>query len=240
MADAETVDKARATEVENTVKGQTPKKSSFIPDEDKGLLFVAVELPEGASLQRTDAVLKKAEQIVAETKGVRSVCAISGFNILTGLNMPNAALMFIGLDDWKKRQAPELRAAAIARAWNRKFSVFPEARMIAFGPPALPGYGNVAGFTLQLQDRSGGSVDNLAAQVQRFIAEASKRPEIGRLTTTFQPTTPQVNIQLDREKSRAVGVKVDSVFQTLQAYLSGLYVNDVVRFGRVLKVFLQG
>src|SRR6202051_863238 len=133
----------------------------FIPDEDKGLLFVGIELPEGASLQRTDAVLKKAEQIVAATKGVRSVCAISGFNILTGLNMPNAALMFIGLDDWKKRQAPELRAAAIARTWNRKLSVFPEARMIAFGPPALPGYGNVAGFTLQLQDRSGGSVDNL-------------------------------------------------------------------------------
>src|ERR1700692_181371 len=211
----------------------------FIPDEDKGLLFVGIELPEGASLQRTDAVLKKAEQIVAATKGVRSVCAISGFNILTGLNMPNAALMFIGLDDWKKRQAPELRAAAIARTWNRKFSVFPEARMIAFGPPALPGYGNVAGFTLQLQDRSGGSIDNLAAQVQRFVAEASKRPEIGRLTTTFQPTTPQVNIQLDREKARAVGVKVDSVFQTLQAYLSGLYVNDFVRFGRVFKVFLQ-
>ena len=111
--------------------------------------------------------------------------------------------------------------------------------MIAFGPPALPGYGNVAGFTLQLQDRSGGSVDNLAAQVQRFIAEASKRPEIGRLTTTFQPATPQVNITLDREKARAVGVKVDSVFQTLQAYLSGLYVNDFVRFGRVFKVFLQ-
>src|SRR5271167_4970546 len=153
--------------------------------------------------------------------------------------MPNAALMFIGLDDWKKRQAPELRAAAIARAWNRKFSVFPEAPMIAFGPPALPGYGNVAGFTLQLQDRSGGSVDNLAAQVQRFIAEASKRQEIGRLTTTFQPTTPQVNVALDREKARALGVPVDSVFQTLQAYLSGLYVNDFVRFGRVYKVFLQ-
>jgi multidrug efflux pump subunit AcrB len=92
---------------------------------------------------------------------------------------------------------------------------------------------------VQLQDLSGGSVDQLAAQVQRFIAEASKRPEIGRLTTTFQPTTPQLNITLDREKARAVGVKVDSVFQTLQAYLSGLYVNDIVRFGRVFKVFLQ-
>ena len=211
----------------------------FIPDEDKGLLFVAVELPEGASLQRSDEVLKKAEKVVAETKGVRSVCAISGYNILTGLNMSNSALMFVGLDDWKKREAPELRAAAITRAWNQKFSAFPEARIFAFGPPALPGYGNVAGFTLQLQDRSGGSPDNLASQVQRFIAEASKRPEIGRLTTTFEPSTPQLNIALDREKARAAGVKVDSVFETLQAYLSGLYVNDIVRFGRVFKVFLQ-
>ncbi len=211
----------------------------FIPDEDKGLLFVSVELPEGASLQRSDEVLKKAEKIVAETKGVRSVCAVSGYNILTGLNMSNSALMFVGLDDWKKREAPELHAAAITREWNQKFSALPEARIFAFGPPALPGYGNVAGFTLQLQDRSGGSVDNLAAQVQQFIAEASKRPEIGRLTTTFEPSTPQLNMELDREKARALGVKVDSVFQTLQAYLSGLYVNDIVRFGRVFKVFLQ-
>ena len=90
---------------------------------------------------------------------MRLVCAISGFNILTGLNMSNSALIFVGLDDWKKREAPELRAAAITRAWNQKFSGFPEARIFAFGPPALPGYGNVAGFTLQLQDRSGGSVD---------------------------------------------------------------------------------
>src|SRR5580704_9893750 len=211
----------------------------FIPDEDKGLLFVAVELPEGASLQRSDAVLKKAEQIVAETKGVRSACAISGFNILTGLNMSNSALIFVGLDEWKKRQTPELHASAIARDWNRKFSAFPEARIIAFGPPALPGYGNVSGFTLQLQNRSGGSVDQLAAQVRQFLAEAAKRPELGRLSTTFEPATPQVSVELDREKARTLGVKVDSVYETLQAYLSGLYVNDIVRFGRVFKVFLQ-
>jgi HAE1 family hydrophobic/amphiphilic exporter-1 len=211
----------------------------FIPDEDKGYMFVAVELPEGASLQRTDAVLKKVEQVVANTPGVRSACALAGYNILNGLNAPNAALVFVGLHDWKQRTEPGLQAAGIARDWNRKFAAFPEARIIAFGPPALPGYGNVAGFTFQLQDRSGGSVDQLAAQVQRFMAEAAKRPEIGRLTTTFQPATPQVKVELDREKARAVGVKVDDVFTTLQAYLSGLYVNDIVRFGRVYKVFLQ-
>ncbi|MBV8227859.1 MAG: multidrug efflux RND transporter permease subunit [Verrucomicrobia bacterium] len=211
----------------------------FIPDEDKGLLFVALQLPEGASLQRSDAVLKRAEQVVAETKGVRSVCAIAGYNILTGLNMPNSALIFVGLEDWKKREVPDLQAAAIARGWNRKFAAFPEARIVAFGPPPLPGYGNVSGFTMQLQNRAGGSPAQLATQLQRFMAEASKRPELGRLSTTFEPNTPQVSVELDREKARAVGVKVDSVFQTLQAYLSGLYVNDIVRFGRVFKVFLQ-
>ncbi len=210
----------------------------FIPDEDKGYLFLALELPEGSSLQRTGEVLEKAEAVVMATPGVRSAVAISGFNLLNSLNSPNAALMFIGLDDWEERKTPALQASAIARQWNRTFFAFPPARVFAFGPPALPGYGNVSGFSLQFQDRSGGSVDHLSAGVQQFITEASKRPEIGRLSTTFQPVTPQVRVELDREKARTLGVKVDSVFSTLQAYLSGLYVNDFVRFGRVFKVFV--
>jgi HAE1 family hydrophobic/amphiphilic exporter-1 len=211
----------------------------FIPDEDKGYLFVAIELPEGASLQRSDEILKKVEQVVGNTKGVRSALAISGLNILNSLNVPNSAMMFIGLDDWKDRESPELHAKAIAMEWNKKFYAIPGARVFAFGPPPLPGYGNVSGFTMQLQDRSGGSVDQLAGYVQQAIAAASKRPEIGRVSTTFQPGTPQVKVELDREKARTLGVPVDSVFQTLQAYLSGLYVNDFVKFGRVYKVFLQ-
>jgi len=211
----------------------------FIPDEDKGYLFVAVELPEGASLQRSDAALKRVEEVVLATPGVRSGCAVTGYNLLNGLNVPNAALMFVGLEDWEERKAPDLKAAAIAQRWNRKFYAFPEARIFAFGPPALPGYGNVSGFTVQLQDRSGGNMQQVSEGVQKFIAAASKRPEIGRLSTTLQPVTPQVRVELDREKARTLGVKVDSVFQTLQAYLSGAYVNDFVRFGRVFKVFLQ-
>lgn len=210
----------------------------FIPDEDKGYLFLALELPEGSSLQRSDQVLQEVEAVVSTTPGVRSAVAISGFNLLNSLSTPNAAMMFIGLEDWEERQKPELAATAIARRWNRLFFTFPQARIFAFGPPPLPGYGNVSGFTLQFQDRSGGSSDQLAAGVQKFIADASQRREIGRLTTTFQPVTPQVRVELDREKARTLGVKVDNVFATLQAYLSGLYVNDFVRFGRVFKVFL--
>lgn len=211
----------------------------FIPDEDKGYLFVAVELPQGASLQRSDELLKQVEQIVGNTKGVRSALAISGMNILNSLSFSNSALMFVGLDDWEERKDPKLHAKALVAEWNKKFYAIPGARVFAFGPPALPGYGNVSGFTMQLQDKSGGSVDQLSGYVNQVIAAASKRPEIGRVTTTFQPSTPQVKVELDREKARTLGVPVDSVFQTLQAYLSGLYVNDFVKFGRVYKVFLQ-
>ncbi len=211
----------------------------FIPDEDKGYLFVAVELPEGASLQRSDQVLKQVEAIVGSTPGVRSAVGLAGMNILNSLNVPNAALMFVGLEPWEERKAPELHASAIAREWNRKFYAIPGARAFAFGPPPLPGYGNVSGFTMQLQDRSGGSIEQLAGYVQQLQAAASRRPEIGRISTTFSPATPQVKVELDREKARTLGVPVDSVFSTLQAYLSGLYVNDFVRFGRVYKVFLQ-
>jgi hydrophobic/amphiphilic exporter-1 (mainly G- bacteria), HAE1 family len=211
----------------------------FIPDEDKGYLFVSVELPEGASLQRTDAILKEVEAIVQETPGVRSSLGLAGMNIINSLNFPNAALMFVGLDSWEDRKSAELHASAIAAGWNRKFQAIAGARVFAFGPPALPGYGSVSGFSMQLQDLSGGSVDQLAGYVDMVKAKAAEYPAIGRISTSFNPSTPQVKVELDREKARTLGVPVDHVFQTLQAYLSGLYVNDFVLFGRVYKVFLQ-
>lgn len=211
----------------------------FIPDEDKGYLFVSIELPEGASLQRSDEVLKRVEAIVGSTRGVRSAVGLAGMNILNSLNVPNAALMFVGLEPWEKRKAPGLHASALAREWNKKFFAIPSARVFAFGPPPLPGYGSVSGFTMQLQDRSGGAIEQLAGYAKQLTEAAARRPEIGRISTTFNSATPQVKVELDREKARTLGVPVDSVFQTLQAYLSGLYVNDFVRFGRVYKVFLQ-
>ncbi len=211
----------------------------FIPDEDKGYLFVAIELPEGASLQRSDEVLKEVEAIVGGTKGVRSALGISGMNILNNLSVPNAALMFVGLESWEERAGSGLSSSEIAAEWNKKFFAIPGARVFAFGPPALPGYGSVSGFTMQLQERSGGGIKELTDALTKVQAAAAKRPEIGRISTTFSPSTPQISVELDREKARTLGVPVNSVFQTLQAYLSGLYVNDFVKFGRVYKVFLQ-
>ncbi|MFQ3578412.1 MAG: efflux RND transporter permease subunit, partial [Verrucomicrobiia bacterium] len=211
----------------------------FVPDEDKGYLFVHVELPESASLQRTDEAVKIAEKIVAETHGVRSFLAVAGTNVLTGLNASNAAVIFVGLDDWHHREAKGLSAAAIAAEWNKKLFALPGAKAFSFGPPPLPGYGNVSGFSVQIQDKSGGSLENLHQIVSQFLAELSKRPEIALARTSFRIDTPQVKLDLDRDKARALGVPIDSVFQTLQSGLSGLYVNDFVRFGRVFKVFLQ-
>ena len=164
---------------------------------------------------------------------------LAGYNILNSLNFPNSAMMFIGLKPWEERKSPALHANALVQEWNKKFAAIPGARAFAFGPPPLPGYGNVSGFTMQLQDRSGGSIEQLAGYVQQLQKAVAERPEIARVSTTFNPATPQVKVELDREKARTLGVPVDSIFQTLQTYLSGLYVNDFVRFGRVYKVFLQ-
>lgn len=213
--------------------------SGFIPNEDKGYLFVAIELPEGASLQRSDAILKEVEAIVNQTQGVRSSIAISGMNILNSLSVPNAAMMFIGLEDWDQRKDHSLHSSAIALQWNKKFFTIPGAKVYAFGPPSLPGYGSVSGFNMQLQDRSGGNANHLADYVREVTEKASKRPEIGRISSTFNDSTPQIKVEPDREKASTLGVPVDSIFQTLQAYLSGVYINDFVMFGRIYKVFLQ-
>jgi len=148
-------------------------------------------------------------------------------------------MMFVGLEPCEERNSHALHSSSLVQEWNKKFAAIPGARAFAFGPPPLPGYGNVSGFTMQLQDRSGGSIEQLAGYVQQLQKAVAERPEIARVSTTFNPATPQVKVELDREKARTLGVPVDSIFQTLQTYLSGLYVNDFVRFGRVYKVFLQ-
>ena len=149
-------------------------------------------------------------------------------------------MMFVGLEALGGAQDARAACQGHRRAsGTKKFAAIPGARAFAFGPPPLPGYGNVSGFTMQLQDRSGGTIEQLAGYVKQLQAAVAKRPEIARVSTTFNPATPQVKVELDREKARTLGVPVDSMFQTLQTYLSGLYVNDFVRFGRVYKVFLQ-
>jgi hydrophobe/amphiphile efflux-1 (HAE1) family protein len=217
--------------------GRIPR--GFLPDEDKGYFFVAAELPDAASMQRSLEVCKKVESVLLGTSGVRSVIAIGGYNMLTTVNASNAVTFFVGMQDWKSRATADLHLRGILRGLSARFQKIPEARILAFGPPTLPGYGSASGFTFELQDRAGGTVDELAATARSFLMEAAQRPELARIYSGFRPTVPQVRLELDREKCRQLGVRVNEVYGALQAYLGGAYVNDFNRFGRVYRVFLQ-
>lgn len=211
----------------------------FIPDEDKGYIFAAGELPSAASLQRTEVMAEKMEGMIQGVEGVEGALSVVGYNLLSGINAPNAVTFFIKLKDWKERQTPALHANGILAQLMGRFAGLTEGMALAFGPPALPGYGNASGFTFELQDRSGGDVAKLAAMTQTFLDEARKRPELTRLYTGFRPGIPQVKVDLDREKCRKMGVPVNDVYSTLQSYLGGAFINDFNRFGRVFRVYLQ-
>ena len=214
--------------------------TSFIPEEDQGYLFVNAQLPAAASLDRTEAVVKKLEGILAKTEGVQGHTAVAGFSLLDRVSSTYNAFLFVQLKPWSEREKASLEASAIQRTINQEFAAqVPEAIAFAFGPPAIPGLGNAGGFSMWLQDRSGGSVDFLDHNVQAFLAAARKRPELARVFTTFNAGTPQVFADVDRDKALKQGIAIGEVYQTLQTYLGGLFVNQFNRFGRQWRVFLE-
>ncbi len=218
--------------------GRVPQ--GFVPEEDEGYVLVNVQLPDAASLDRTDAVCKRVEAILAETPGIASYTTVTGYSMLTSAYASNNAFFFVQLKEWGERKAPSEHSKAIMAALNRTFAMtLPEATVFAFGPPAIPGLGTGAGFTFVLQDRTGQTPQALADEAQKFIAAASKRPEIGRIFTTYRASVPQVYAEVDRDKVLKQGVTIDDVNTTLGAYLGGAYINDFNRFGRVYKVFVQ-
>lgn len=213
---------------------------SFIPEEDQGYLLANVQLPDAASLQRTDNVLKRVEAIVKETPGVESVTTITGFSLLTQAFASNTGFFFITLKPWADRKTIEQHAFGVVRGLNQRFSTeVTDATAFAFGPPAIPGLGTGSGFSMMLQDRSGQTPEFLAQQTQTFIEAASKRPEVGRIATVYRASVPQIFAEVDREKTYKQGVAVSDVNQTLGAFLGGAYVNDFNRFGRLYKVYVQ-
>ncbi len=214
--------------------------SGFVPEEDQGYLLVNAMLPDAASLERTDAVMRKAEAILAQNGAVEGYNAITGFSLLTSAYSSNMGFFFVQLKPWEERTEPGDHASGVIAALNRAFAqAIPEAAVVAFGPPAIPGLGTGAGFTMQLQDRVGQSPQYLAEQAQRFIDAARQRPEIGRISTLYRATVPQVFADIDRSKVLKVGVPIADVNTTLGALLGSSYVNDFNRFGRVYKVFVQ-
>ena len=214
--------------------------AGFIPEEDQGYLLAQVNLPDASSLERTDLVMKKAEAILAANEAVEGYNTVTGFSLVTGAYSSNQGFFFIQLKEWEHRTTAEAHANGVVAALNKAFAQqIPEAVAVAFGPPAIPGLGTGAGFTLQLQDRSGGSPEFLAQQAALFIEAARKRPEIGRVSTLFRASVPQVYADIDRSKVLKVGVPISDVNTTLGALLGSSYVNDFNRFGRVYKVYVQ-
>jgi HAE1 family hydrophobic/amphiphilic exporter-1 len=214
--------------------------TGFVADEDQGFLLMNVQLPDAASLQRTDGVTRKIEGILKETKGVHGVATINGFSLLTRTSASYTAFFFVALDRWDERRAAGLSSKEIQASLNRALRTqVPEAIAFAFAPPAIPGIGNAGGFSFWLQDRSGGTVELLSDSLQKFLEAARKRPELAGVNSTFRAGVPQVYADVDRDKVLKQGVAVADVYQTLQAFLGGIYVNQFNRFGRQWRVFLQ-
>jgi hydrophobic/amphiphilic exporter-1 (mainly G- bacteria), HAE1 family len=214
--------------------------TSFIPEEDQGYAFIQVQLPDAASLQRTDAVLRKVDDILAHTEGIQGYDAIAGFSLLSNTSSTYSGFYFIALTPWHERHTPELSAKAIMQTLNRKMAVaIPEAISFAFGPPAIPGLGTAGGFTFMLQDRSGGTIQQLSETLDKLAIAARKRPELASLVSTFRPSVPQLYVDVDQDRVLKQGLQFGEVYQTLQAFLGGAYVNQFNRFGRQWKVYLQ-
>jgi hydrophobic/amphiphilic exporter-1 (mainly G- bacteria), HAE1 family len=217
----------------------TKVPSGFLPDEDQGYMYVNLQLPNASSFQRTDDVARKVESILAQTPGVEGTTTVVGFSLLSLVRTSYNAFFFVTLKDWKDRESREQQFQAIKQHLNAELSKLPEGIAFDFSPPAIPGVGTSGGFTFVLQDRAGKDVPFLAANVNTFIAAASKRPEIAGLSTTFLPSVPQEFVDVDEDKVLKQGVPINDVYRTIQAFMGGLFVNYFNRFGRQWQVYIE-
>jgi HAE1 family hydrophobic/amphiphilic exporter-1 len=213
--------------------------TGFLPEEDLGYVLLQVQLPNAASLQRTDAVTRKIEEIVRPLPAVETYTSVVGINFLSRVPNTYSGFFFIKLKPWEERQSPQDQAAGVVQYLNRRLSTLPEGIAFSITPPAIPGVGASGGFTFILEDRSGKDIAFLDENVQRFLQAARRRPELTSVTTTFLPTVPQVFVDVDRDKTIAQGVALSDVYQTLQTFMGGSFVNYFNRFGRQWRVFIQ-
>ena len=209
----------------------------FVPDEDQGYFIMNVTLPASSSLQRTDEVCKQAEAIMKRYESLEFVTPIVGFSMITGAYQSNVATFFVMAKEWSER---DQTVEEIMIELNKVFaSEITSGNVLAFGPPPIPGLGTGAGFSMFIQDKAGSSPEYLQEQTNAFVAAARKRPEIGRVNSTFNATSPQIRLEVDRMKAMKLGIPLSTVNTTIGAFLGGAYVNDFNRFGRQYKVYVQ-
>jgi len=212
----------------------------FVPEEDQGYFLVNVQLPDAASLERTDVVTAQVEDILSNTAGVESVTAVAGFSLLTGTLSPNNAFFFVSLKHWSERGGQGLHVNDLIHKINGQLAMgIPGAIAFAFGPPAIPGLGTGSGFSLMLQDRGGSTPEYLANQADSFIEAARERPEIGNINSIFRANVPQIFAEVNTDLVLKLGVSPADVNTALGSFLGGAYVNDFNRFGRLYKVYVQ-
>lgn len=211
--------------------------SGFIPEEDMGYFFVNVQLPNAASLQRSDVIAKQVEEILESYPDIEYVSTATGFSMLSGAMSSNNAFMFVTLSDWSERD--ETAKEIFSRLNVELAQKIKGAQAFAFGPPAIPGLGNGSGFSIMIQDKGGNTPEYLSQNTMKFIRAANSKPEIGNAFTTFQATVPQRFMDIDKEKALKVGVSLNDLYTTVGAFMGGAYVNDFTRFGRLYKTYIQ-
>ena len=214
--------------------------TSFLPEEDQGYVYAALQLPNGSSLQRTSEVSRKVEEILKNTPGVKSYSSVIGFSLLSTVYNTYNAFYFVNFKPWSERSSDAEHLDAIKAHLNRELSMIPEARAFCFSPPSIPGVGTAGGVTFVLEDRAGRDVAFLAGNVKKFMDAAAKRKEIAPgLSTTFLPSVPQVYVNVDRDKVLKQGIAIGDVYKTLQTFMGGAFVNYFNRFGRQWQVYIQ-
>jgi HAE1 family hydrophobic/amphiphilic exporter-1 len=211
----------------------------FVPDEDQGYFYLNVQLPLAASLQRTAAVNDKLDAIFKTTPGVKYYTGVGGFSLLSFAFTTYNSFYFVTLEDWAQRDKKGLTADVIIRDLNRRLAAVPDAQAFAFAPPVIPGIGTSGGVTFMLEDRVGRDPAFLAENTAKFLAAARQRPEFSLVFTTLLPSVPQLFAEVDRDKVLKQGINLSSVYQTLQAFLGGAFVNYFNQFGRVWQVYVQ-
>ncbi len=213
--------------------------SSFLPDEDQGYLYLNLQLPNAASLQRTEATARQVEDMLSKTPGVKSITSVIGFSLLSLTRSSYNAFFFVTLNEWTDRKKREEQYQFIRQSVNRNLGSLPQGIAFSFSPPAIPGVGTSGGFTFVLEDRAGKDIQFLADNMTKFMAAARKRPEIAGVSTTFLPSVPQQFITVDRDKALKQGVDIKDVYRTIQAFMGGSFINYFNRFGRQWQVYVE-